>query len=306
MAAAPLPEALPMGDRRGVSSSSARARQGLALMVASAACFALMAAIVKGWLGDVPSQTVVLSRGVIMSATFLVLARRKRVTLVGRRRGLLLLRGLLGYAALSCYFWSVQHLPLGDAVLLQYSHPIFVACVAPWLLREPTSRRHWVTVLVAFCGVALVVGPSGHMGPATVVALTGASCSGLAYVAIRQLAATEHPLTIMVWFPLTTIPGSLVASVAHGADALPRSAGEVLAHVAVALAGLLGQVTLTEGLARVDAARGTAATMTGPGFGVLFGLVLFGTVPSATGLAGMFVVGACAVVLAYERRAQRS
>jgi drug/metabolite transporter (DMT)-like permease len=274
-------------------------------MVASAACFALMAAIVKGWLSAAPSQAVVLSRGVLMSVTFVLLARRKGVSLVGRRRGLLLLRGLLGYAALSCYFWSVQHLPLGDAVLLQYSHPIFVACVAPWLLCEPTSGRHWVTVLVAFSGVAVVVGPSGHLGPATAIALTGALCSGLAYVAIRQLAATEHPLTIMVWFPLTTIPGALVASLAHGADALPRGTGEVLAHIAVAAAGLLGQITLTEGLARIDAARGTAATMTGPGFGVLFGLVLFGTVPNVTSLAGMAIVGGCAVVLAYERRVVR-
>jgi drug/metabolite transporter (DMT)-like permease len=271
-------------------------------MVASAFWFALMAAIAKRWLPDTPTQAVVLSRGLLMTALLWALARRQRVPIVGRRLGMLVTRGLLGYVALSCYFWSVQHLPLGDAVLLQYSHPIFVAVLAPFVLREPTSRAHWVTVLIAFGGVALVVGPSGELRGTAAIAVGGALCSGLAYLAIRKLAATEHPLTIMVWFPLVTVPGGLVGAVLAGPASVPRDLGEVLAHLAVAATARLGQLTLTRGLARVEAARGTAATMTGPVFGVLFGLALFGTVPSPTSVAGMLVVAGCAVALARGRR----
>ena len=276
-------------------------RHGLLLMVASAAWFALMAAIAKRWLSDTPTQAVVFSRGVLMSLTFITLARQRGVSLLGRQRRLLFTRGALGYVALSCYFWSVQHLPLGDAVLLQYTHPIFVGLLAPWLLRERTSARHWWIVLVAFLGVALVVGPTGELRGVTFIALSGALCSGLAYITIRHLAATEHPLTIMVWFPLLTIPGGLIGALVAGDASLPRDLGEVAAHLAVAAAGMAGQVTLTWGLARVDAARGTAATMTGPVFGVLLGLALFGTVPTSTSLVGMVVVTGCAVALARER-----
>lgn len=302
------------GAARDVAAADARARaravasarrdgHGLWLMIASAACFALMAAIAKRWLAHTPTQAVVLSRGLVMSAVFLTLAWRRGVSVLGRRRGLLLTRGLLGYVALSCYFYSVQHLPLGDAVLLQYSHPIFVAALAPWLLGERTSTRHWWIVLVAFLGVALVVGPSGELRGVTFLALGGAMCSGLAYITIRHLAGQEHPLTIMVWFPLLTIPGGLTGAIRAGEASLPRGLGDVLAHLAVAGAGMLGQATLTSGLARVDAARGTAATMTGPAFGALLGLGFFGTVPSVTSLAGMVVVSACAVALARRRPA---
>jgi drug/metabolite transporter (DMT)-like permease len=278
------------------------ARRGVLLMVASAAWFALMAAIAKRWLPDTPPQAVVLSRGLLMSAVLVVLARRRRVPIIGRQRAMLVVRGLLGYGALSCYFWSVQQLPLGDAVLLQYAHPIFVAALAPALLAERTSRGHWLVVSIALLGVGLVVGPSGELRGAAVIALCGAMCSGLAYLAIRKLSATEHPLTIMVWFPLLTVPGSLVGAWLGGVDSIPRNGTEITAHVAVALTALGGQITLTRGLARVDAARGTAATMTGPVFGVLFGLLLFGTVPSPTSLIGMFVVGACAVRLAQGKQ----
>src|SRR6185436_5851899 len=103
----------------------------------------LMAAVAKKLLPTTPMQSVVLSRGVLMTATFVTLARRQGVPILGNNPAMLLVRGLLGYGALSCYFWSVQHLPLGDAVLLQYSHPVFVAAIAPFVLSEPTGRWHW-------------------------------------------------------------------------------------------------------------------------------------------------------------------
>ena len=271
---------------------------GLLLMVASSACFALMAAVVKKLLPQAPAQAVVLSRSLLMTLTFVALARWRGVPLVGARPGLLLLRGLLGYGALSCYFFSVQHLPLGDAVLLQYSHPIFVAAIAPLLLHEPTRRGHWPLVLVALLGVGLIVGPSGDLRGEALIGLLGSLFSGLAYLSIRALSRTEAALTILVWFPLASIPGSLVASIAAGRDCLPRDMGEVAGHLLVWLTALVGQVTLTLGLERATAARATAVTMTGPGFGMLLGWLMFATAPSLPSVLGLLAIGLALGVLA--------
>lgn len=277
-------------------------RLGLALMVASAACFALMAAIVKKMLPHTPMQSVVLSRGILMTATFVTLARRQGVPILGNNPPMLLLRGLLGYGALSCYFWSVQHLPLGDAVLLQYSHPVFVAAIAPFFLREAIGRWHWPLVLAALCGVALIVGPAGHLRGPAMIGLLGSMLSGLAYMAVRKLSKTEHILTILVWFPLATIPLALVATLHEGAAAIPKSIHEIAGHLLVYASALLGQASLTEGLARAGAARATAVTMTGPVFGLLFGWLLFGTPPSAASMAGTIVVIGAVVLLARRPR----
>jgi drug/metabolite transporter (DMT)-like permease len=276
-------------------------RVGLELMVVSAAMFALMAAVAKKLLPHTPMQTVVLSRGVLMTIVFVALARRQGVSLLGQQPGVLLVRGLLGYAALSCYFWSVQHLPLGDAVLLQYSHPVFVAAVAPFALGERTGRWHWALVLAALAGVALIVGPTGTLRGPALIGLCGAMCSGLAYLAVRKLARTEHPLTILVWFPAASILPSLVVSLSAGREALPDSAYEVAGHLLVFGTALVGQFTLTQGLARAGAARATAVTMTGPVFGLLFGWLMFGTVPSPTSIVGTVLVIVAVVRLAAER-----
>ena len=276
-------------------------RFGLVLMIFSAACFALMAAVAKRLLPDTPTQAVVLSRGILMTATFLVLARRQGVPILGQSPPMLLMRGLLGYGALSCYFWSVQHLPLGDAVLLQYSHPVFVAVLAPLLLREKTGWGHWPLVLFALAGVALIVGPTGQPRGPALVGLAGSMLSGLAYMAVRRLSRTEHPLTILIWFPLATIPLSLVATLRAGASAWPRDAADVWGHLLVFATALAGQVALTQGLARAGAARATAVTMSGPVFGLLFGWWLFGTRPGAASLVGTAVVIAAVVLLARGR-----
>lgn len=266
------------------------ARGGVTLMVASAALFALMAAFVKKFLPDTPTQAVVFSRGVLMSVAFVALARGSGAPIRGGRPGRLLVRGVLGYLALSCYFFSVQRLPLGDAVLLQYSHPAFVAAMAPLLLRERSGRGHWALVALALAGVALIVRPTGDFRAAALVGVLGSLLSALAYMTVRDLAKTEHPITILVWFPLATIAPSFVAAAAAGSASLPRSGAEVLGHLLVTASALLGQIALTLGLTRIAAARATAVTLTGPVFGLAFGWMMFGTVPDAASIAGSALV----------------
>jgi drug/metabolite transporter (DMT)-like permease len=275
---------------------------GLLLMVASAFLFSLMAALAKLILPDTPTQAVVLSRGVLMTAVFTAMAWRSGVSLLGSRPRTLFLRGLLGYGAVSCYFYSVQHLPIGDAVLLQYSHPVFVAVLAPLFLREATGRWHWPLVLLALLGVGLIVGPSHQLGTGALVGLSGSVLSGFAYMTVRDLSRTEHPFTILFWFPAVTIPGALVGAIHGGAASLPRGWNDVLGHLAVITCAIVGQLALTAGLARAGAARATAVTMSGPVFGLGLGWLCFDTVPTWSSAAGTALVIGSLLLLAAARR----
>jgi drug/metabolite transporter (DMT)-like permease len=259
-------------------------------MVVSAAAFAAMAAFAKKLLPHTPTQAVVLSRGLMMTAVFATLAHRRGIPVLGRRPGMLLLRGLLGYGALSCYFWSVQHLPLGDAVLLQYSHPIFVALLAPLVLGERTGPLQLALVALALGGVALIVHPTGALRSAALIGVLGSMMSGIAYLTIRELSRTEHPMTIVVWFPLASLVPAFLATLRAGTAAVPRNASEVAGHLLVTASALVGQLTLTFGLSRAGAARATAVTLTGPVFGMLFGYLMFGAVPTATSMLGTAIV----------------
>jgi drug/metabolite transporter (DMT)-like permease len=319
-----------VADRRARRADT----RGLILMVVSAACFAAMAPFTRKWLTQVEPQSIVLARAVAMVVVFAIWGRAAGIPLAGRDRAGLVLRGFLGYLAISCYVWSTQHLPPGKAVLLQYSHPVFVASLAPLLLREKPGPLHWPLVLAGFAGLSLALGVAGFgatagasdaagLAPdhAWVVGLTGACLSGLAYMTVRRIAATEAPVTIVFWFSLVMLPASLIgmlvpwspldaiagwfgtmaraapAAVAGPRHPLPASATEWLGCASVVAVGLIGQITLTEGLARAGAARAVAVTMAGPLFGLAFDLLFFDQLPTAIALTGTIAVVAALVAL---------
>lgn len=295
--------------------------RGLWLMVASAAAFAAMAPFTRKWLQGIEPQSIVAARAVVMTALFLAWGRLRGIDLRGHDRLGLLLRGTIGWLAISCYVWSTQHLPSGQAVLLQYSHPVFVAAIAPLLLRERPGPGHWPLVVAAFGGLALAIGVGDEIDRNAVIGLVGALLSGLAYLTVRRISATEAPVTIVFWFSLVMLPTSLVScftpwslldSLAgwlgggrgNGAPAaraalrlLPATAGEWTGYLGVVVAGLIGQITLTEGLKRAGAARATAVTMAGPLFGLLFDRLFFARSPSATVLGGTLLVVAALTLL---------
>ena len=271
-------------------------------MALSAFFFALMAAGAKLLGGRVPPQEVILVRGVLNALFMLCLLRRRGLSWRPRRPGLLVLRGALGHFALSCYFWSVARQPLATAVLLQQVHPVFTAVLAAWFLSEKPGKRFVPAFLLAASGVALLVpraAPGTGPAPASlaplVVGLLGALLSAAAYVTVRDASRTEHEETIVLWFPLTSIPLATVGTLVEGPAApTPVEWGWL---VFIAAAGQLGQLFLTRGLARVPAGRATLANPLTVVFGALLGWVAFAEPIGTATLAGGAAIVA-AVLLA--------
>ncbi|MEW5301599.1 MAG: hypothetical protein WDW36_004450 [Sanguina aurantia] len=88
-----------------------------------------------------PVFEIVLVRSLVMSAACVPLLIWQGVDPRGKRTPLLGLRGLLGFGSVSSIYWAVALLPLGDATLLSFLAPLFVAVSAPMLLGEVPSRH---------------------------------------------------------------------------------------------------------------------------------------------------------------------
>ena len=190
-------------------------------MALSAFFFAVMAAIAKLLGKRISAQEIIFVRGVLNVAFMVWWLRRLRLPWRGNRTWLLVLRGVLGYAALSCYFWSVSRQPLATAVLLQQVHPVFTAILAVWFLRERPGPRFAPAFLLAALGVWLVAPhpASGGAAPGTpsdllplLVGLLGAILAAGAYVTVRHASRTEREETIVLWFPLTSVPLAAVGT----------------------------------------------------------------------------------------------
>jgi drug/metabolite transporter (DMT)-like permease len=154
--------------------------------------------------------------------------------------------------------------------------------------------------------VALLVPWGGGAGTASqplaplLVGLLGAVLSAAAYVTVRDASRTEHEETIVLWFPLTSIPLAVIGTLVEG-PAIPTSVdwGWLLF---IAAAGQLGQLFLTRGLARVPAGRATLANPLTIAFGAILGWLAFGEPIGMMTLAGGSAIVA-AVLLAGSGKA---
>jgi drug/metabolite transporter (DMT)-like permease len=262
-------------------------------MVASALSFSLMGVCVKQVGGRIPAAEVVLVRALVSLVLSWLLVRQAGLSPWGQRRGLLIGRGAIGSVALLCVYIALAELPLASATVLQYLYPTFTALLAWLMLGERIGRRVLLAVLVGWTGVLLVARPAQLLGPAVLIAVAGAFCTALAYVSVRSLARSEHPLVIVFYFPLVAVPLSLPLVLLNPVAPTPV---ELLWLLGVGVFTQLGQVLLTSSLAALPAARATAISYVQVAFAGLWGWLLFGEAVEGWTMAGAALVLAATLI----------
>jgi drug/metabolite transporter (DMT)-like permease len=273
--------------------------RGVAYMAASALGFSAMSVLVKVASPRLPTGEIVLARAIVTLAISYVMVRRANLSPWGERRVGLVLRGVLGFGGLACYYIALARLPLADATTLQNTTPLVTALLAWWVLGE---RLGWAAALALACGlggVVLVVHPGVPIAAAldptgVAIALVGATCSAIAYVTVRQLARTEHPLVIVFYFPLVATPLAIPWAVADFTWPAPI---DWLLLLAIGAATQIGQVFLTMGLAVERAGRATSVGYLQVCFAMMWQLIVFGDVPALGTIAGatLIILGTLAV-----------
>lgn len=273
--------------------------RGMWHMVNAAVFFSLMSLAVR-LLAGVPFMQVVVVRSAISLVLSAALLVARGIPVFGPNWRLNLARGLFGFLGLSAYFYSLQQLPLGEAVTVQYTNPLFTALFAPLILRERGTGREWLAMGVAFVGVVLIADPSapGRIAP-VVVGLAGAMCSGIAYNLVRKLGrAGEDPLTIVLYFPLVSL---VLGTPLAAANAVMPDAVGIALLVAVGITTQIAQVSMTRGLRLERASRATVVNYLVIALSTLYSLLL-GEQLRWAALAGMACIVAGMLIVSRAAR----
>ena len=277
---------------------------GPMLMVGAVASFTLMVACVKVAREQMDAVEVMWWRSVIGVPLVAVVARGRWWP---KRHGLILLRALLGFGAMGCFFTAAKGLSLADLSLVSRLQPILVAGVAPLLLgaSERSSSRVWIATVGGLMGCAVLLQPSMELDNAWGLwALGAAAFSALAHTAVRALGASEHPATVVLWFQLWVALVAFAVLTARGQVTLPDPAlWPALAGTAVFAS--LGQWLMTDAYRRDTAARVAAASYVGPFWAVLLDVWLFAAWPSQSAWFGGVLIIASGLVVVWSPRQPR-
>lgn len=280
---------------------------GIRAMAVGAWWFAVMGLLVKLAGRRLPSSQIVLVRAALTLAMSWWAVRQAQVpSIFGRQRALLLTRGALGAIGINCFYWSLVHLPLGEATLIQYTNPIFATILAALWVGERVRPGEMACLVAAMVGVVLITRPGVLFGSAAApylqrdvaVALLGAVCSGGAYAAVRKMGSGEHPAVVVFYLPLVTLPLALPFA---SSNWLMPTAAEWLLLIGVATATQLAQVYMTRGLQAETAVRATTTGYLQIVFAGMWGAIVLGERPSPWTLAGAAVIVSSALVLAFGK-----
>jgi drug/metabolite transporter (DMT)-like permease len=155
------------------------------LLVGAAVCWSLAGVLIKFIATSWHGMAVSAGRGGI-AALFLLLTHRGLRFHFSRDQVI----GALGYAACTVTFCAGTTLTsAANAILLQYTAPVWVALFSTWLLGERASRADWLTIAAALAGMGLFLRDSltlGHLLGDGLSLLSGISFAAMAIALRRQ------------------------------------------------------------------------------------------------------------------------
>lgn len=255
-------------------------------MLAAALLFAAMSVTVKLLSRDLPNAMVVFLRSTL---SLLVLSppllARGLPALRTRHLGEHVLRGAVGMGGMYCFFFVIKQLGLAEALLLNYSLPLFIPLVERVWLSEPTPRGIWKPLSLGMLGLVLILKPGLELfRPAALVGVLGAIFAATAQVGVRRLTLREPVTKIVFYFALSSSAIALVPALLAWVTPSAKSAPTI---GLMALAGTLAQLLMTRAYQLAPAARVGPFIYGSVAFAALFDWLIFARHPDVASTAGI-------------------
>ena len=279
--------------------------RGIALRIAAAGCFSVMAAVLKlASLDGVVAPEMLFYRaffGLPVVLAWVVTQPGGLAGLTTRRPLAHLGRSALGIVSILCVFQTLTLLPLADATTLSFTAPIFATLLSFLILKEAVGPRRWAAVAVGFIGVIIVMRPGAtdHAVPVEGIAfgLVAALLTAGVTITLRQLRDTEHVAAIVFWF--------FVGSSIVGAILLPfvgqmHSPLTFALLIASGLTGGLAQLFMTASLQKAPVAVVAPFDYLQIVGAIVFGWWLMSTTPTLSTLTGAALIGSSGLYTAWR------
>lgn len=212
-----------------------------------------------------------------------------------------LARGATGALGNACFFWTITHMLLADAMALQFSRPLFMIPLAILFMGETAGIRRTAISVVGFIGILLYARPfTAGFDPGALVGGLGAFAGALVVLCIKRLATTEPTRVIMFyyafWNAVIALPAALWFWV------MPTGA-ELVVLVIIGFLGISGQGLITQGFTLGDATALVPLDYFRIVYSAVLAYLIFGELPGLWSIAGMaLIISASMYLVLTEKR----
>jgi drug/metabolite transporter (DMT)-like permease len=278
-----------------------RTARGAALVTLGSFTLVVMAMLVKQVGSRIPTIEILFFRSIVGFLFVLpMFIRNPLEPLRTKRLGMHAVRGVIGTLGNICFFWTITHMLLADAMALQFSRPLFMIPLAMAFLGELAGFRRTAITLVGFAGIALYARPfTEGFDPGAFVGAAGALFGALIVICIKRLATTEPTRTIMFYYAISNAVFSLVPTVWLW---VTPDGTELVMLVLIGFLGIAGQGLITHGWTLGDVTALVPLDYSRIVYSAVLGYLMFGEMPGPWSFAGMAVIVASSLYLVLTER----
>lgn len=154
--------------------------RAVGLLALAALCWSLGGLLIKNVAEFWPGLAVSGGRGAIAALFLLVTNRGLRFTFSRAQ-----IIGAVGYASCTIAFCTATTLTTAaNAILLQYTAPVWIALFGAWFLGERATRMDWITIAAVLGGMTLFF--AGRLDLTAVLGNSLAALSGICFAAMTM------------------------------------------------------------------------------------------------------------------------
>ena len=284
-----------MSPEESVSGSSYIApgdspRVAVLWMIFGSLSFGTMNALVKWTSFHADVWMIIMVRSAVIAFAVAVFAASQGISLRVSDKRTMLLRCVVGLTAMILYFTALGRIPIGQAVTLQYTAPLFVALLSGRVIRERVEPVVVLLVVTAFAGIILIVSPDlSSIDPDALLALGSGFFAAMAYMYVRELRNTDSVSSVVFWFAAFSVAGSMAQALPDVVDLDWRT---LAALVGIGIGAGGGQVGITMAYHRANAAWVSAFSYLTVIVATFYGFTLFNeTLGISDWIGGMLIVG---------------
>jgi drug/metabolite transporter (DMT)-like permease len=208
-------------------SSTAR---GVGFLVLAVLTTSLQSVAIKWLGGSYSALEIVVIRSLVALPFTLLFYRRE-----GRDKGSVLpttqhhkleyTRGLFLFLSYTTAVMGLAALPLADVEAIRFSGPLMITFLSVIMLGEKVGPRHWLALLIGFCGVLLVVRPgSTAFDLGSVFILISVLFYALMVISTRKLHTYDSSATMAYYLVAALALAPLPAVVGPQPDVHPSIA----------------------------------------------------------------------------------
>lgn len=213
---------------------------------------------------------------------------KNKISPLGNKKRLLLMRGLFGLISMTLFFLSLKYIAMGTAVSVRYIAPIFATFFAFLILKEKVKPIQWLCFAIAFSGVIVLKGFNTELQAEGVIfALVSALFAGLVYVTIRKIGSKDHPVVVVNYFMVISVIIGGLLSINNWVNPEGK---QWLIFLSLGVFGYFAQLYMTKAMQVGETNQVAPLKYLEVIFTIIIGLIWFNEVYTLVSLIGILLI----------------